>query len=204
LNSFWFYLVYAIVHFLMCLVLSAQIYYMGQWNLDLGIFKRIWNVIRTDCLRCSKPVYTDRMVVLLIGNAVNWSLAIVGLAKQPKDFASFLLAIFIINLLLYLMFYIIMKIRCKERILPIAMIFLGCTGIIWVMALYFFSLGITQWQKTPAQSREGNEECIVMGFYDGHDVWHFLSAAAMFFSFLLVLVLDDDIDNKPRNEIQVF
>ncbi|XP_071957850.1 SID1 transmembrane family member 1-like isoform X2 [Antedon mediterranea] len=204
LNSLWFYLVYAFVHFSLCLVLSAQIYYMGQWKLDFGIFKRIWYLIRTDFLRCSKPVYTDRMVVLLIGNAVNWSLIIVGLVKQPKDFASFLLAIFIVNLLLYLMFYIIMKIRCKERIIPVAIIFLVCTGIIWIFALYFFSLGLTQWQKTPAQSREGNEECILMGFYDGHDIWHFLSAAAMFFSFMLVLVLDDDLDNKPRTEIQVF
>ena len=37
--------------------------------------------------------------------------AIYGIVKQPSDFASFLLAIFIVNLLMYFAFYIIMKVR---------------------------------------------------------------------------------------------
>ena len=40
-------------------------------------------------------------------------------------------------------------------------------------------------QLTPAVSREGNKDCILMGFYDAHDVWHFLSAISLFFSFLV-------------------
>ena len=36
--------------------------------------------------------------------------ALYGAIKHPSDFASFLLAIFIGNLLLYLLFYILMKV----------------------------------------------------------------------------------------------
>ena len=48
---------------------------------------------------------------------------------------------------------------------------------VYVSSLYF--------QLTPAVSREGNKDCILMGFYDAHDVWHFLSAISLFFSFLV-------------------
>lgn len=43
-------------------------------------------------------------------------------------------------------------------------------------------------QKTPSQSREGNQECILFQFYDRHDVWHFLSAISLFFSFLVSIL----------------
>ncbi|KAL9963642.1 hypothetical protein ACROYT_G027168 [Oculina patagonica] len=58
--------------------------------------------------------------------------------------------------------------------------------------------------KSPAQSREGNKDCILLGFYDSHDVWHFLSACALFLSFLGLLTLDDDLLRTPRNNIPVF
>lgn len=37
--------------------------------------------------------------------------AIFGLVYRPRDFASYILGIFICNLLLYLAFYIIMKVK---------------------------------------------------------------------------------------------
>ena len=66
-----------------------------------------------------KPLYLDRLILLLILNAVNWGLSGYGvsvLAYQGGDFASFMLAIFISNVMLYTLFYLIMKLRHKERI----------------------------------------------------------------------------------------
>ncbi|ROL54689.1 SID1 transmembrane family member 2 [Anabarilius grahami] len=100
-------------------------------------------------------------------------LAAYGLIKRPNDFASYLLAIAICNLLLYFAFYIIMK-------------------------------GLSTWQKTPAESREHNRECILLSFFDDHDIWHFLSSIAMFGSFLVLLTMDDDLDTVQRDKIYVF
>ena len=38
---------------------------------------------------------------------------------------------------------------------------------------------------SPAESRDGNEKCQLMDFFNSHDIWHFLSAIALFFSLLV-------------------
>ncbi|XP_041733498.1 SID1 transmembrane family member 2 isoform X2 [Coregonus clupeaformis] len=239
-----FWIVFSVIHILATMLLSTQLYYMGRWRLDSGILRRIVYVIYTDCIRqCSGPMYIDRMVLLVMGNIVNWSLAAYGLLKTPNDFASYLLAIAICNLLLYFAFYIIMKVcvlgertgglqmrlvgvleqtgerlreshntfgtlqtflRSGERIQCMAMVCILFTAVVWGFALFFFFQGLSTWQKTPAESREHNRDCIVLSFFDDHDIWHFLSSIAMFGSFLVLLTMDDDLDNVQRDKIFVF
>jgi len=45
-------------------------------------------------------------------------------------------------------------------------------------------------QLTPSKSREGNQPCLLLDFFDKHDVWHFLSAISMFFSFLVCIMIN--------------
>ncbi|NWY49884.1 SIDT2 protein, partial [Chionis minor] len=146
----------------------------------------------------------DRMVLLVMGNIINWSLAAYGLIVRPNDFASYLLAIGICNLLLYFAFYIIMKLRSGERIKLIPLLCIIGTSVVWGFALFFFFQGLSTWQKTPAESREHNRDCILLDFFDDHDIWHFLSSIAMFGSFLVLLTLDDDLDCVQRDKIYVF
>ncbi|XP_030600724.1 SID1 transmembrane family member 2 isoform X1 [Archocentrus centrarchus] len=202
-TAFW--IVFSVIHIVATLLLSTQLYYMGRWRLDAGILRRIVYVIYTDCIRqCSGPMYIDRMVLLVMGNIVNWSLAAYGLIQKPNDFASYLLAIAICNLLLYFAFYIIMKLRSGERIKCLALVCILFTAVVWGFALYFFFQGLSTWQKTPAESREHNRDCILLSFFDDHDIWHFLSSIAMFGSFLVLLTMDDDLDTVQRDKIYVF
>ncbi|XP_051841265.1 SID1 transmembrane family member 1 [Antechinus flavipes] len=204
-NDMWFWVIFSAIHILASLALSTQIYYMGRFKIDLGIFRRIAMVFYTDCFhQCSRPLYMDRMVLLIVGNLVNWSFALFGLVYRPRDFASYMLGIFICNLLLYLAFYIIMKLRSSEKVLPIPLFCIIATAVVWAAALYFFFQNLSSWEETPAESREKNRDCILLGFFDDHDVWHFLSATALFFSFLVLLTLDDDLDVVRRDQIPVF
>ncbi|XP_012944274.1 SID1 transmembrane family member 1 isoform X2 [Aplysia californica] len=196
--------VYAVVHIVLTIFLTAQIYYMGRWKVDRYIFKRFFLVIVSDCRRCSRPVYPNRFVMLLVGNVVNWAFALYGAIERPSDFASYLLAVFIGNLLLYCVFYVIMKLLSKERLSWLVIVVILTSMVTWGGSLYFFFQHLTSWQKTPAGSRAGNRECILLEFYDSHDVWHFLSAISLFFSFLILLLLDDDVSLKRRDQIPVF
>uniref|UniRef100_A0A8C0GN55 SID1 transmembrane family member 2 n=1 Tax=Chelonoidis abingdonii TaxID=106734 RepID=A0A8C0GN55_CHEAB len=183
-----FWIFFSIIHIIATLLLSTQLYYMGRWKFDSGILRRIVHMLYTDCIRqCSGPMYVDRMVLLVMGNIINWSLAAYGLIVQPNDFASYLLAIGICNLLLYFAFYIIMKVREHPCTIPVC------------GQLCLFPL-----QKTPAESRQHNRDCILLSFFDDHDIWHFLSSIAMFGSFLVLLTLDDDLDCIQRDKIYVF
>ncbi|XP_013207293.1 SID1 transmembrane family member 1 [Microtus ochrogaster] len=209
-NDVWFWVIFSVVHILASLALSTQIYYMGRFKIDvsdtdLGIFRRAVMVFYMDCVQqCSRPLYMDRMVLLIVGNLVNWSFAFFGLFCRPRDFASYMLGIFIFNLLLYLAFYIIMKLRSSEKILPLPLFCIVATAVVWAAALYFFFQNLSSWEGTPAESREKNRECVLLDFFDDHDIWHFLSATALFFSFLVLLTLDDDLDVVRRDQIPVF
>ncbi|XP_063959300.1 SID1 transmembrane family member 1-like [Lytechinus pictus] len=202
--SIYFYIVFFFVHMLTCLGLSAQIYYMGTVRIDGGVFKRTFLVCKSDIFTCARPTHPTRIALLTVGIVVNLALSILGLVTQPMDFASYLLAIMIVNMLLYLSFYFIMKLICREKILLVVSILITLTLFLWGAALYFFQIKNTGWQYSAAQSRELNADCTIMGFFDGHDTWHFISALGLFVSFVGVLLLDDDLDQTPRNKIRVF
>ncbi|XP_077922290.1 SID1 transmembrane family member 1 isoform X2 [Halichoerus grypus] len=204
-NDVWFWVIFSAIHVLASLALSTQIYYMGRFKIDLGIFRRALMVFYTDFVQqCGRPLYMDRMVLLILGNLFNGSFALYGLICRPRDFASYMLGIFICNLLLYLAFYIIMKLRSSEKLLPTPLLCIVATVVMWATSLYFFFQKPSSWEDTPAESRERNRECILLDFFDDHDIWHFLSATALFFSFLVLLTLDDDLDVVHRDQIPVF
>uniref|UniRef100_H3B1E4 SID1 transmembrane family member 1 n=1 Tax=Latimeria chalumnae TaxID=7897 RepID=H3B1E4_LATCH len=204
-NDVWFWVMFSVIHVTASLGLSTQIYFMGRFKIDIGILKRVGMVLYTDCIQqCNRPTYMDRMALLILGNLVNWSFAVFGLVSRPKDFASYLVGIFICNLLLYLTFYIIMKLRSSETIRPIPLFCIAATALVWGSALYFFFQNLSSWEETPAESREHNRNCILLHFFDDHDIWHFLSATALFFSFLVLLTLDDDLEHVRRDKIPVF
>lgn len=103
-----------------------------------------------------------------------------GLIERPNDFASYLLAIAICNLLLYFAFYIIMKVcvcayihcshtgfraelgvqslfcicvklRSGERIQCLALVCILFTAVVWGFALYFFFQGLSTWQVSNSE-----------------------------------------------------
>ncbi|XP_075184453.1 SID1 transmembrane family member 2 isoform X4 [Anomaloglossus baeobatrachus] len=85
-----FWIVFSVIHIVFTLVLSTQLYYMGRWRLDSGIVRRILQVLYTDCVRqCSPPMYVDRMVLLVMGNIINWSLKLQLNLESTTEIVSY-------------------------------------------------------------------------------------------------------------------
>ncbi|KAF2899903.1 hypothetical protein ILUMI_06286, partial [Ignelater luminosus] len=140
--NIYFWIGFTILHIVVCLILSAQIYYFGYWKLDQGVFKRVYHSFIHDFLAGSwsvlKPVYKGRYILLIMGNLCNWALAVVGIYHHERDFATYLLAVFMSNTLLYFIFYIIMKLLHKERINLQAFMYLLLSLVCACCAMYFF------------------------------------------------------------------
>ena len=111
---------------------------------------------------------------------------------------------FIGNLLFYAIYYMVLKVYHKEPITATAKGFTVAGLICWIPAFYFYSSTQYSTLVTPAESRNLNEECMLFGMSDSHDIWHMLSAAGLFFAFLLLMTLDDGLFYVPRAKIHIF
>ncbi|XP_076277521.1 SID1 transmembrane family member 1 [Lasioglossum baleicum] len=205
-----FWIIFTIAHLSICLFLTIQIYYMGRWRWYgfRGVVMRIVQNCRYDIHvgigHLLRPLYLGRFLMLVVANLCNVALAVYGNITHEKNFATFLLAILMSNLMMYTFFYILMKKYHKERILFQPLIYIILSIVFWAAAMYFFIRKTISWALTPAASRLYNQPCVLLNFFDNHDIWHFLSAFAMFFSFMVLLTLDDDLVDVHRSQIPVF
>ena len=120
------------------------------------------------------------------------------------DNTSILLYIFVTNFLLYLVFYICMKFHVGERPTNSCIVFLTLSLCFLFSACFFFYIKVKDTNKSAAKSKTLNHECLLLNFYDYHDVWHFLGSFGLFFMLMFLLTLDDDIASKPQTLIQVW
>ncbi|KAG5331301.1 SIDT1 protein, partial [Acromyrmex heyeri] len=176
----------------------------SQDTFAIDILQRFKHEARCGIWHLLRPLYPARFIMLVLANLCNVGLAVFGNMSQQGNFATFLLAILMSNLILYTFFYIMMKLCHREKILPTPAIYIFLSMLFWGAALYFFVNKTISWALTPAQSRLYNKPCILLNFFDSHDIWHFLSALAMFFSFMVLLTLDDDLTDVHRSQIPVF
>ena len=152
----------------------------------------------------SRPRYINRMGILIPGNFINIGFALYGAIDQPESFPNHLLFVFLGNLALYLVYYIIMKKIHHEHFTRFSIVFLVLSMCFWTSSLYFFYNEVKSYEVQPAISRALNQKCILLDTYDAHDIWHILSSFGLFFSFLSILTIDDGIRTKLRETLAAF
>ena len=80
-------------------------------------------------------------------------------------------------------------------------LFILLTLIISVAAFVVFK-PTTNKTSTPENSRDQNEECVILGFFDWHDLWHFLSSFAVLMGAFVVMFLSSKAEQSPQAEIR--
>ncbi|CAF2112207.1 unnamed protein product [Rotaria magnacalcarata] len=199
----WFWISYAIVHIITCLIFTAKIYYMGRLKISLDFPVNLCKLVRQHGI-FSRPRYLSRMVILLIANLINIGFALFGAITQPESFPNHLLFVFLGNLAICLVYYIIMKAIHWEAFTPLTVVYLVLSLCFWAVSLYFFYDEVKSYEVQPAISRTYNQRCIVLNTYDAHDIWHLLSSFGLFLSFLSILTIDDGVRGKERKELAAF
>lgn len=195
-----------VIYFIALMFLSSILYQAGKWSLShMTLIKLCKSIIgkASDCNFWPTQKSKKRGIFIILLDCINIAFIAFGGWTRP-NISTYLLMIFIGNLMVYFFYYLCMKLWKKEKI-PVPAYFISILSIAcWIPALYFFTSEEKSTNNSPAQSRNLNVECLLGDLYDSHDIWHFFSAAGLFFSFLLLLVLDDGISHLPRNKISIF
>ncbi|CAH1646872.1 unnamed protein product [Spodoptera littoralis] len=188
-----FWSVFTVLHVFTFLLLSLRIYYVGQFRLEKQSLAEAARELASVPARGLRPLYSARLIMLLIANAVNWGFALYGLFTQSADFASHLLAVLLGNTLLYMVVYLCMKLLHGERPRWYAWLYLAAASAAWAPG------GDDAGAVAASQPRVPRATVLRL-----HDLWHFLSAMALYFTFNVLLTWDDGLAAVKRTEIAVF
>ena len=201
-DGLWVFL--TIMYLYVMIQLSPILYNSGKWgspSQNLKNLKYIWSKGWSSVININNKT---NLIFVILFNIINLVFIIFGNIKQPNlSLSDFFLFVFMGNLMLYFGYYFTMKFFHKEHITPAAYIFLCFVIVSGPIAMYLFNSKAKTTRVSPAESRNLNQNCII-GMYDTHDLWHLLSAEAIFSFFMLLLVIDDGIADKPRNKIRIF
>ena len=83
----------------------------------------------------------------------------------------------------------------KKRNVCIQVAYIVLMVILWCVAGWIFAKKATT-DKTlsPEKSRDYNQECIILNFFDAHDLWHILSSHALLMSAYVVMFMSHKED----------
>ena len=92
------------------------------------------------------------------------------------DFTDWFLGVSIINMLIYFIYYIALKIKHKEKINKIFYVWILLDLAIISLSLVFFLKTSSNIFLTIEESNALNHPCVLFNYFDYHDIWHILSA----------------------------
>jgi len=208
----WFWAFFCTVYIIVIVVVSVHAYNLGVVKYDYKILCAVAKILYLEIRKLyvkrgdgdTKKKVRPRLICLLLIGLINIILCLYfGFSGTPGA-SNYLLAIFFLNLTIYGSYYCVMKIMSGERVCMIPIIYANLGTLCFLPALYFFTQKEKMTEKSPAESRDMNRDCIFLNFFDGHDIWHFMGAAGVFFAFLCIFTLDEDLKGKKRNTIHVF
>ncbi|ODM96321.1 SID1 transmembrane family member 1 [Orchesella cincta] len=154
----------------------------------------------------------DRIILPFISFSICIAVLVYS-ELSSMGFASYLLYILVGNVLGTTLYYVgIMKPlhgEFKNRTWVQPTLYFLAAGVIGGFSLQYFVRAPAQWELSASASRAENEDCLsgwfpFHPFYDSHDAWHFLSAAALFLAFMGLLIVDDDLITTKQSSIPVF
>ena len=177
---------------------SIYIYYGKEYDFELSSMKALVNNIK-------QLEYKDapKLVLLIVLNTYTLGMYIYAAVTKP-NFTDWFLGVSIINMLLYFIYYLILKIKYKEKIKKIFFVWILIDLTIISLSLVFFLKTSSNIFLTIEESNELNHPCVLFNYFDYHDIWHILSATGLFIFINIVYFLDKNLNDVVDEEIPVF
>jgi len=197
----WFWLlIYVLVVYIM-IVGTINVYYGKNWKFNKNIFKKVKDF--KHFIQNMRPKDFPKFVVLIISNLMTLLMLIFG-SIYKVDFTQWMLALFIGNLIIYFVFYIVNKLYYGERISFSMWILILVDITILSVSLIFYNIAVSDKMLTPQQSDTLNKPCVLFDYFDYHDLWHLFSSVGIFLLMVIFYKVDNDLINTENRYIKVF
>jgi len=192
-----FWAVFIIVYIVFMLIFILKIY-LNEKRFKT-VFIRIFKNFFICCSSERKNIQFRSLIPCIIVIIINILMAMFFAISQRPGVSRYLLAILMVNMMLYESYYVCRKLHLRlrrknwrenEGIRVITLIYLLMSVMFMTGACYFFIKELKTSAGTPAESRNMNDGCFLM-IFDNHDMWHFLSAAGLYQHFMFLLTLED-------------
>ena len=183
-HSPWFWGIFCFIYILSIVYVVANIYQLDSKN--KGVRVTLYYQLFTET---KKALTRPLLVFISVTCVINAALCVFfSMESSLKDVtaSNFLLYLFMINMFIYLGYYVFMKYQKKERLHWKTICYAGelsrvlsfffnfdisfvavCGAICMVPALYSFVMKEKNSNVSPAESRELNRPCQLFKFYDG-------------------------------------
>ena len=147
----------------------------------------------------------DYLKLIVIFSLNSFTLGMYIFATISKaNFTDWLLGVSIINLVIYFLYYIIQKIKNKEKITKLIYIWLIIDIITISLSLVFFLSSVSDKFLNMEDSNKLNKKCVLFGYFDYHDIWHIFSSIGLFIFFNIIFFIDNNINYTVIDEINIF
>lgn len=178
---------------------TANLYYASNFPCSIYLFKKLCNSAKQ-----WRYIDKSKLFLVIIVNGFTIGMLIYATISHTNAFTDWFLALFILNMIIYFIYYTIQKILHGETIKGYIWILIIVDIIIVGLSLIFFTHSVSNKFLTHNESNKLNEPCALFNYFDYHDIWHILSALGMYIFLNIIYFIDDDIRHESRNIIPVF
>ena len=177
---------------------SIYIYYEKEYDFELESLSQLYSNFKKMTIK-DMP----KMTLIVLLNSYTLGMYIYAAVTKP-NFTDWFLGVSIVNMIIYFLYYIFQKVKNKERISKVFIIWLILDIVILSLSIVFFLKTSSNIFLTIEESDALNKPCVLFNYFDYHDIWHILSATGLFIFMNLVYFLDKDLDETIYQDIPVF
>lgn len=178
---------------------TVNLYYANNLPISCDLFKKI-----KDTFINWRYINKPKFILVCMINLASICIVFYATFSHAIVFTDWFLTLFIMNMTIYFVYYVIQKVLHHEHIMWYIWILIFMNVICLGSALVFYTRAISNKFLSHHESDELNAPCVLFGYFDYHDIWHFLSAIGLYLFANTLYFIDNDLMETPRSSFPVF
>ena len=177
---------------------SIYLYYGKEYEFEFSSLQSLYHNIKN-----LKMKEIPKFALLVCINSYTLGMYIYAAITKP-NFTDWFLGVTIVNMLIYFVYYLVLKIKHKEKVQNIFYIWIVLDIITISLSLVYFLKTSSNIFLTIEESNALNKPCVIFDYFDYHDIWHILSATGLFIFINIVYFMDKNLNEQLDSDIAVF